>query len=520
LTASLAGVTDADGVPPASGFQYQWQVLNGAIWTNILGATNLSFTPVQDQVNHQVRVIVSFVDNGFSVETFTSPPTAVVGDLFIGGALTDNPTLTAGDDNAFGNGGNDTLDGGVGADRLTGGTGDDTYVVDDLGDVVTEAPGSGADTVNASINYVLTADVEALVLTGTATIGTGNGLDNSLTGNGRANTLTGLGGNDSLFGLGDDDTLLGGAGDDLLDGGAGKDRMEGGTGNDSYVVSNVADVVVEDPGAGSDQVTASIDYTLGANVENLVLTGAAITGTGNALDNRLTGNLGNNHLLGLDGNDTLTGGAGQDTMECGLGNDLYVVGDTDAVVVELASEGLDQVNASVSYTLAANVEILVLTGTGALAGTGSTTDNRIIGNAAANLINGLGGVDTLLGGAGDDTMVGGLGADVIDGGVGLDIFRFGSAAEGGDTILGFSTADDTIEVSAGGFLGGLVAGASAAGHFVLGTAANAATGQFLYSQASGSLRWDVDGTGATGSVLVATIANHAALTAADIQVIA
>jgi Ca2+-binding RTX toxin-like protein len=296
--------------------------------------------------------------------------------------------------------------------------------------------------------------------------------------------------------------------------------MKGGLGDDTYVVDDLGDVVTEAPGSGANTVNASINYVLTADVEALVLTGAALAGTGNALDNRITGNTSSNHLLGLDGNDTLTGGAGQDTMEGGRGNDIYVVDGAGDVVVELSGEGLDQVNASVSYTLAANVEILVLTGTGALAGTGSTTDNRIIGNAAANLINGLGGVDTLLGGAGDDTMVGGLGADVIDGGVGLDIFRFGSAAEGGDTILGFSTADDTIEVSAGGFLGGLVAGASAAGHFVLGTAANAATGQFLYSQASGSLRWDVDGTGATGSVLVATIANHAALTAADIQVIA
>ena len=72
----------------------------------------------------------------------------------------------------------------------------------------------------------------------------------------------------------------------MLDGGAGADTMSGGAGNDTYVVDDAGDVVTEAAGEGTDTVRARVSYTLGANVENLTLTGTgAINGTGNALDN-------------------------------------------------------------------------------------------------------------------------------------------------------------------------------------------------------------------------------------------
>ena len=113
--------------------------------------------------------------------------------------------------------------------------------------------------------------LENLTLTGTDAIdGTGNALANTLTGN---------------------------EGDNLL---------AGGLGNDTYVVDNAGDAITELAGQGSDLVKAGIDYTLGAEVEKLTLTGSAnIDGTGNGLANVLTGNTGSNVLDGRAGADTM-----------------------------------------------------------------------------------------------------------------------------------------------------------------------------------------------------------------------
>jgi len=202
---------------------------------------------------------------------------------------------------------------------MAGGGGDDIYVVENNGDVVTEALNAGIDLVQSNITYTLTANVENLTLTGAAAInGTGNALDNTVLGNSAAN---------------------------VLNGGVGADTMLGGAGNDTYIVDNINDVVVEGVNAGTDNVQSSVSYTLSDNVENLTLTGtSAIDGTGNALDNVITGNSGVNVMSGLGGNDT-----------------YYVDNSTD-VVVENADEGIDSVFASATYTLSDNVENLTLTG--------------------------------------------------------------------------------------------------------------------------------------------------------------
>jgi Ca2+-binding RTX toxin-like protein len=175
-------------------------------------------------------------------------------------------------------------------------------------------------------------------------------------------------------------TIRGNSGNNRLDGGAGLDLLVGGLGNDIYVVETAGDAVWEHPNAGTDTVESSVSFSLGTDVENLVLTGAAaISGTGNILNNALTGNSANN---------TLSGGAGADTMAGGLGNDTYVVDNPGDVVTEAVNAGVDTVQSSIAYTLGANLENLMLTGSVALNGTGNTLNNVLTGNDAANVLDG------------------------------------------------------------------------------------------------------------------------------------
>ena len=142
----------------------------------------------------------------------------------------------------------------------------------------------------------------------------GSGND-SLLGNNVDNVLRGMGGNDIMGG---------GIGDDTLDGGTGIDQMLGGVGNDLYIVGEDGDLVIELVGEGIDSVQSSIDYTLVDHVENLALTGSAVRGTGNALDNLLVGNGAGNVLNGGAGNDRLIGGDGIDRLIGGVGKDTFV----------------------------------------------------------------------------------------------------------------------------------------------------------------------------------------------------
>ncbi|WP_295401773.1 calcium-binding protein [uncultured Thiocystis sp.] len=315
----------------------------------------------------------------------------IVGDNTVNIVADDSAnTLTGGDqsDLLYGMGGNDILDGGAGADVMIGGAGADLYTVDDAGDKVNENTTSTAptelDTVNASISYTLTTNVENLILTGTANIsGTGNASSNVLTGNAGNNNLSGLAGND---------TLNGGAGADLLDGGAGNDSMNGGNGNDIYIVDSTFDLVNETNGTapgGIDTVRSILlNYTLTDYVDHLELQGNSnINGTGNDLNNQLTGNSGNNILNGLAGADTMAGNDGDDT---------YYVDNIDDVVSETsATGGTDLVKSSLSYTLIANFENLQLMESGHITGTGNASNNIIYANTGNNIIDGGGGVDTL-----------------------------------------------------------------------------------------------------------------------------
>jgi len=280
-----------------------------------------------------------------------------------------------------------------------------------------------------------------LTLQGSAHIrGFGNGLDNTLIGNLGANRLEGYGGAD------------------ILDGGRGNDTLIGGAGNDVYRVDSTSDVVVELANEGRDCVQTALNYWLGANVEDLQLTGTAnVKGYGNDLDNTLIGNAAINRLEGHGGNDLIDGGGGKDVLVGGAGNDVYRVETIGDFVWELANEGRDRVESSVSFTLIDNIEDLTLTGAAAANATGNAGVNQLIGNSAANILNGMGGNDTLRGGGGADQFVlaKGGGDDVVQDfsfaqGDKLDLRGFGGPAgatftqHGADAMISFAGGESLL----------------------------------------------------------------------------
>jgi len=299
-----------------------------------------------------------------------------------------------GDDKIIGGAGNDTLDGGIGKDTMFGGEGNDIYVVDSTDDFVREFSSTGGiDTVKSSITYALGTYFENLTLTGDADINAvGNSADNKINGN---------------------------SGDNVLDGGIGKDSFNGGKGNDTFIVNSSNDKVTETAKAAKqinlvsmrtdflidnfqdiDLIKSSVSYTLGKNVEQLLLTGSANTkATGNELNNILYANTGDNVLDGVKGNDTVSyqNVANQvftpNKFE-GLDgrNDLF--GAIAGVNVSLAIKGGQQTTGSGVDNLK-NIDNLI----------GSRYNDRLVGNDADNVLDGSFGADVLIGGNGNDSYI-------------------------------------------------------------------------------------------------------------------
>ena len=356
FNAGQGDVIDLSQIPGATDFsQLNFTSLN-------YNGMQFTVVSVKDDPLHRCVTLYNVKREGLSAQQFIFRPGNTPG-------LT-NVTGTAGNDTLVGDAGGNTLDGGLGADSMEGRTGDDTYYVDNVGDKVIEQADGGYDTVKSTISLTLADNVEQLELLGTANINaTGNALSNRIIGN---------------------------DGDNIIDGGAGIDTMLGGKGNDTYIIDNGFDRVFEADNEGIDTVQASMSYTLGANFENLTLTGTdAINATGNEL---------NNILIGNDGDNKLDGQTGADTMQGGKGNDIYFVDNAGDKVVENVNEGNDTVYSSVDYTLTANVENLIL-GNNAKNATGNELDNQLVGNGQDNILTGGKGRDYLIGGTGNDTYV-------------------------------------------------------------------------------------------------------------------
>jgi Ca2+-binding RTX toxin-like protein len=468
----------------------------------------------------------------------------------------------------YGNAGANVLDGGGGADRMSGGDGDDTYWIDDIGDLALEASATGGvDTVKSRLSFSLAGQqLEKLFLQGTSAIdATGNSLANTLVGNAAANRLDGGGGTDVMnggagndvyvvdssadavieatgggvdlvesyatFSLSDsyevenltligagavnasgnkyDNVLRGNAAANVLNGRGGADTMIGGDGNDTYWVDNIGDRAIETSATGgTDTVNSAIGFSLtGQQLENLVLTGsAAIDGTGNSLANRITGNAAANRLDGGIGADWLSGGAG---------DDVYIVDNAgDRVVEAYTTGGNDRVESSVSFNLSGlYIETLQLTGGAAVNGTGNSLAQTIVGNAAANSLVGNGGDDTLDGGAGKDSLTGGAGRDIY-------VFSAPLIAANVDKLVDFDPFEDRIRLdgSDGQPFAALATGAVSSAAFRLGTMAQDASDRIIYNSATGAVLYDADGVGGAAAIQFATLAPGTLLTSGNFTV--
>ncbi len=526
------------------------------------------------------------------------------------GGADSNATGNALNNRITGDSGDNILDGGIGNDTMIGADGNDTYIIDSTLDVIIENGSfSATDTVKSSVNHTLTANVENLILTGTANLkGAGNSENNTITGNSGNNILSGGAGSDALdggdgidyasyysstiaivadltnaannagdaagdtfvgieylqgsltasnfltgdsnhnqlYGYNGNDTLIGGAGNDYLsagaandslDGSEGNDKLDGGAGNDNLLGGDGIDHL--DGGAGNDTLSGGagndvlhggagidalnggdgIDYAsyysstiaITADLTNAANNAGDAAGdtfvgieylqgsltasnrlTGDGIANVLYGYNANDTLLGGGGNDYLRSGAGDDSLDGGTGNDYlsgeagndtYIVDSTGDTIVEAANSGTDIVRSTVNYTLAVNVETLILVG--AVNGTGNAIANTINGGAGNNVINGGAGNDTLSGGAGSDTFA-----------FGGSSFLNLLSAIGVDSITDFAIGEDKIQLSKTSFAALTQSTGNLLGASFISVAteaeAEAATAAIVYNSSNGNLFYNAD----------------------------
>jgi len=403
----------------------------------------------------------------------------------------------------------DVLYDSAGIDTLAGGIGNDVYYVNNTDDVVIEAANAGNDIVGATVNYTLSENhnIEVLSMLGSGLTGTGSSGTDTLHSAGGPNTLIGLGGDDHYYVNNSADVVIeeanggidivgatvnytlpenhnietlsmlgpgligtGSSGADTLHSGWGANTLVGLGGDDLYFVNNSADVVIEAANGGNDFVGATVDYTLSENhnIETLSMLGSGLTGTGSAGADTLHSNGGPNTLVGLGG------------------DDVYYVNNAADVVTEAADGGTDIVQATVDYTLPADVETLYMIGSG-LTGTGSDNADSLLSSGGPNTLVGLGGDDLYYVNSTDDAVIeaanGGydtvvatvdytlptnvealymigsgltgagnsndnwlvtLGANTLIGGAGNDVFQFSAGSANGATVADF-THDQVTE---------------------------------------------------------------------------
>ncbi|MBD2039196.1 calcium-binding protein [Microcoleus sp. FACHB-672] len=232
---------------------------------------------------------------------------------------------------------------------------------------------------------------------------------------------------------------------------AGNDDTNAGTQSQvtfNAVAGTTYRIAVDGFNPSEGNISLALNQTLGtAGNDSLVGSASNSVIEGLAGNDTILGNAGNDSLNGGDGNDSVDGGIGIDSLVGGLGNDTYGVDSASDIIIEAAAAGTDSVNASVTHTLAANVENLTLTGSALINGTGNTLNNVINGNSANNSLSGSVGNDSLNGNSGNDTVNGGDGNDSLNGGIGIDSLIGGL---GNDIYVVDSASDIVTEAASAG----------------------------------------------------------------------
>jgi serralysin len=229
-------------------------------------------------------------------------------------------------------------------------------------------------------------------------------------------------------------------------------------------------------------------------------TNAIWSGNGNDI---LNGRGGNDHLVAGNGNDLLLGGAGGDVLDGAAGTDGAQYNDAPAGLIadlQVATSNTG-IAAGDSYISIENLY-------------GTNFADSLRGNAGANAIWGGNGNDILNGRGGDDRLIGGPGNDKLTGGIGKDVFQFDaplSASTNVDLVLDFNNFDDKIWIDNADFKTAGALGTLARGAFFIGAAAHDSSDRIIYNSATGALRYDLDGTGASASIQFATLSSGLAL---------
>jgi Ca2+-binding RTX toxin-like protein len=483
------------------------------------------------------------VDNA----TLTPTPSTITGtsgnDTLTGTSGPDTINGLGGDDSLIGAGGADSLIGGDGNDTLDGwnsrtfnsdldvdtmdgGAGNDTFMVDNVNDVLIDS--GGVDTVfSHDVSWTLAPGFENLTLrqdNDTAIHGTGNDQDNLIQAN-WFSVLDGRGGNDTILGSVQNDTLLGGDGNDSIVSGGDFDSIDGGAGDDT-IDGGESDIT---GGAGADHFVLSLSTTNGIHdvlggTDKLRLDGARFANVGAsgnfaAGDERFYADLGASSAH--DASDRVI----YNTATGELFYDADGTGTSSAPVRLGVFQGLSATDIEV-----VNGTTPTPTPTGSsfppASITGTSGNDNLAGTGGNDTIYGLAGNDTIFANSGNDWVVGGTGNDSLSGGSGQDTYGFGeSGAANADIVGNFDSNWDAIALDAGGFSNIGTTGRFAGGDVRFFAGAGATSGhdaddRIVYNTTTGQLFYDADGSGSGASQLIATFTGHPGIAATDITVYA